>query len=159
MNISQLVGILHVKRCSCVIYSHGKITLCHERGVKDLFRILKTDPDLLDCAMIADKIIGKGAAALMILGRVKAVYADVISRPALELLSTADVSVDYSECVPNIINRDRTGICPVETLCLDCSSAEECLPLIEKFISQMNPFCSTAGIAVSHLKKRKMLPS
>ena len=79
----------------------------------------------------------------MILGGVKAVYADVISRPALELLSTADVSVDYGECVCNIINRAGTGICPVETLCLDSRSSEECLPLIEKFISQMNPFRGT----------------
>lgn len=140
MYIFQLARILHDNRCSCVIYNHGRVTLCQERGVKDLFNILKTDPALLNGAMIADKVIGKGAAALMILGCVKAVYADVISRPALELLSTVAVSVDYLECVPNIINRAGTGICPVETLCLDCRSAEECLPLIEKFISKMNPF-------------------
>ena len=140
MNISKLADILHDNKCSCVIYSRGKVTLCRERGVKDLFRILKTDHGLLIGAMIADKVVGKGAAALMILGGVKAVCADVISRPALELFSTVDVSVDYGECVPNIINRAGTGICPVETLCLDCSSAEECLPLIERFIFQMNPF-------------------
>ncbi|MDE6559897.1 MAG: DUF1893 domain-containing protein [Muribaculaceae bacterium] len=137
MDLSNLVELLHDNKCSCVIYNQGNVTLCHERGVKDLFRILKTDPDLLNNAMIADKVIGKGAAVLLMLGGVKTVYADVISRPALELLSTAAVSVDYGECVPNIINRAGTGICPVEKLCMDCKTAEECLPLIKGFISTL----------------------
>ena len=34
-------------------------------------------------AAIADKVIGKGAAALMVLGGFKTVYADIISTPAL----------------------------------------------------------------------------
>ena len=135
--IISLVEILHENKCSCVIYNHEKVTFCHEKGVKDLFRILKTDPDILNGAMIADKVIGKGAAALMILGGVKGVYADVISRPALELFSSVDVCVDYGICVPYIINRDGTDICPVEKLCMECKTAEECLPLIEGFMSSL----------------------
>ncbi|MDE6575575.1 MAG: DUF1893 domain-containing protein, partial [Muribaculaceae bacterium] len=74
-------------------------------------------------------------AALMILGGVKSIYADVISEPALELLLTVPVEVHFGERVPNIINRAGTGICPVETLCKDCNSAQECLPLIENFVN------------------------
>jgi iron complex outermembrane receptor protein len=39
---------------------------------------------MLDGASIADKVIGKGAAALMIAGCIKEVYADVISEAAME---------------------------------------------------------------------------
>lgn len=133
MELSELAEILHHDRCSCVIYSHGTLKRCYERGVKDLLHLLKEEPEILSDAMIADKVIGKGAAALMVLGGVKTVYADVVSRPALEMLTDGRVPVKYGTCVPNIINRAGTGVCPVETLCLNCATAAECLPLIEKF--------------------------
>ncbi len=138
MEINELVDILHKERCSCVIYNHGKIIRCHERGIKDLLRILKSAPQILADSMIADKVVGKGAAALMILGEIKSVYAEVISKPALELLATASIHISYGTCVPSIINRTGTGICPVETLCKDCNTATECLPLIENFVTQLN---------------------
>ncbi len=36
-----------------------------ERGVADLFRLQHEEPQLLRGAFIADKVVGKGAAALM----------------------------------------------------------------------------------------------
>ncbi|MDE6685296.1 MAG: DUF1893 domain-containing protein, partial [Duncaniella sp.] len=65
------------------------------------------------------------------------VYADVISHPATELLAKSGVSVTYGKCVDYIINRAGTGMCPVETLCRECATAEECLPLIERFVTEM----------------------
>ena len=133
--LSELVDILHKEKCSCVIRSQDRVTICHERGVKDLFRIVTEMPELLNGSLVADKVIGKGAAALLVSGKVCGVYADVISRPALELLKSADIQVSYDKCVPNIINRAGTGICPVEALCMKAISAEECLPLISGFIN------------------------
>ena len=89
--IEQAALILHAKRCSCVIVQNGNVRLCHEHGIKDLYQILKEEPEVLLGATVADKVIGKGAAALMILGGVKEVYADVISRPALKLFLTVYV--------------------------------------------------------------------
>lgn len=132
----SLIEILHKENCSCVISTDGKITVCRERGVKDLFRILHSQPGLLRDALIADKVIGKGAAALMILGKVKEIYADVISQPALELLKSAGIPVRYGTCASNIINRSGTGICPVESICRDARTAEDCLPLITDFINR-----------------------
>ena len=133
--LDHLIEMLHSAKCSCVIYSHGRITRCHERGVADLLRLLKSAGRLLDGAVVADKVIGKGAAALMILGGVKEAYADVISAPALDLLTAASVATSYGQCVPGIINRAGTGSCPVETLCAPCATAAECLPLIEQFVN------------------------
>lgn len=138
MDILQLVRMLHDEKCSCVIWNKGTVTLCHERGIKDLYALLADQPSVLSGAMIADKVIGKGAAALMLLGNVASVYADVISQPALDLFNTREIEVRYDVLVPNIVNRSGTGMCPVEALCLDCIAAEECLPKIEKFISKIN---------------------
>ena len=108
-----------------------------ERGVADLFRLLHEEPQLLRGAFNADKVVGKGAAALMVLGGVEGLFADVVSRPALELLAGAGIAVEYTVVVPNIVNRAGTGTCPVEQLCAGAASAAECLPLIEGFMQKM----------------------
>lgn len=123
---------------SCVIVSpDGSVTDCVGRGVSDLYRILTEEPSILRGAFVADKVIGKGAAALMIAGGVRWVHAGVISSPALSLFRSADVLVSYDDEVPNIINRAGTGICPVESLCADCQTAAECVPLIGGFLAGM----------------------
>lgn len=130
----QTIGLLFTERASCVIRSGGETRIFRERGVKDLFRLLAEQPQFLRGAFVADKVVGKGAAALMILGGVQEVYADVISTPARELFRQAGVHADSRQEVPCIINRTKTGWCPVETLCRDCRTAEECLPQIRAFI-------------------------
>lgn len=133
----NLIHILFAEKCSCVIRNGNEIRVFHDRGIKDLFRLLKEEPAFLDGAFVADKVVGKGAAALMILGGVKEVFADVVSRPALALLNDARVRTDYTQVVGHIVNRTQTGICPIEQLCDGCATAQACLPFIEQFINHM----------------------
>jgi hypothetical protein len=67
----------------------------------------------------ADKVIGKGAAFLYILLKIKEIHANVISEPALAVLKDKGVKVFYEELVPMIRNRDNTGFCPMEQAVLD----------------------------------------
>ncbi|MBD5356132.1 MAG: DUF1893 domain-containing protein [Bacteroides sp.] len=129
----KLIEILHSGNHSLVV-ANGEIRTFNKKGVADLYHLYTSDPLFLNGSEVADKVIGKGAAALMVMGKVRNVYADVISEPALALLHDNHLSVTYSRKVENIINRQGTGICPVETLCLNCKSAAECLPLIDNFM-------------------------
>ena len=138
MERQELITQLHALQCSCIIHNNGATRTFHERGVKDLHRLLTQEPEILSGASLADKVVGKGAAALMISGGVAWVYADVISQAAMVLFEQSRVEVQYAEIVPNIINRAGTDICPVEKLCRDCQTAAECLPLIDKFIKEMS---------------------
>lgn len=81
--------------------------------------------------------MGRGAAALMVLGQIKRLYTDVLSRPALQLLVQAGIATDYGTLVDNIINRNGDDICPVEKLTSQVQSAQEALPLITQFIEDM----------------------
>lgn len=134
---TRLVELLFAENASCVIRNGSETRIFRERGVRDLYRLLGEDPAFLAGAFVADKVVGKGAAALMILGGVSEVYADVISRSARELLRKSRVRVEYTLEVPHIVNRAGTGICPVETLCRKCRTAQECLPLIRGFLEEM----------------------
>ena len=135
--MEELIKLLHLGGYSCVIANGEVRRTFTQRGVADLYDLLTLEPDFLQGASIADKVVGKGAAALMILGGIKELYTDVISAKALELFRQSDVKVDFKQEVPFIWNRDRTGWCPVETMCSEVETAEEILPLIHDFIGKM----------------------
>lgn len=131
--MDDLINILHEGNHSLVV-ANGDICTFDQRGIADLYDLLCNDSGFLAGASIADKVVGKGAAALIILGRTAELYADIISESALEILNQSPVKVSYGQKVHHIINRQGTGMCPVETLCKDCKTAEECSPLIQKFM-------------------------
>jgi hypothetical protein len=133
-----LIQRLRAEQCSCVILNHGTTRIFHQKGVKDLHHLLRAEPSFLAGAMIADKVVGKGAAALLVAGGVEWLYAEVISRPALELLNKHNISVEVGSIVPNIINRTGDDICPVEKRCLPCNSIEECLRQIDNFLEGLD---------------------
>lgn len=135
MTAEQVMEILHSGGYSLVIWNNGIHTFTG-RGVSDLYRIYNEQKGLLDGAVVADKIIGKGAAALMALGKVSEIITDTISSPALSLLKDSGIPVSFQTVVPDIINRRGDGLCPVETLCLECATPAECLPLIEGFMKE-----------------------
>ncbi len=134
MTLDTLHQHLQNSESSLLVYDGKDIHAFKGRGVSDLYRLLTDTPETLSGAMIADKVIGKGAAALMILGQVREVYTDIISSAALKLFEGQDIKVCFSREVPYIINQNGNGMCPVETLCQDCASAAECLPLIKRFV-------------------------
>ena len=135
--MEELINLLHSGGYSCVIVNGEVRRTFTQRGVADLYDLLNLEHDFLQGASIADKVVGKGAAALMILGGIKELYTDIISSKALELFRQSDVKVGFKQEVPFIWNRDRTGWCPVETMCSDVETAEAILPLIHDFIGKM----------------------
>lgn len=135
--MEELISLLHSGGYSCVIANGDKIRTFTQRGVADLYDLLKQEPEFLNNALIADKVVGKGAAALMILGGIKELYTDIISTKALDLFQKSDVKVDFTQEVPFIWNRDRSGWCPVETMCSEEDSVENILPLISNFLERM----------------------
>ena len=96
----QAIDRLFAERCSCVIRNGSDMRVFYERGVKDLYRLLKEEPEFLNGAFAADKVVGKAAAALMILGGVKKTFAGVISRPARTLFDENRIEVDFTTEFP-----------------------------------------------------------
>ena len=118
--MKQLIDILHGEGLTLVVKSaDGTLHRYTQRGVKDLLTLVTTAPEVLRDALIADKAVGKAAAACMAVGGVKQVHADVMSEPALELLEKHNVTASYSKLVDHIINRTGTDWCPMEKLSRD----------------------------------------
>lgn len=104
------------------------------RGVADLRRLLDEPGRPLCGACVADRVVGKGAAALMAAGGVRALRAGVLSRAAAALLAREGLPFACDTPADHIVRRDGRGICPVEAACADTDSVEGCLQRIDAFL-------------------------
>lgn len=133
--MKEIIDLLHSQKCSCVIAgAEGEIRSFHQRGVADLYILLCQEPHFLYGASVADKVVGKAAATLMVKGKIRELYTDTISTPALKLLQKAQIPVEYVQVVPYIRNRDNTGWCPLETRCYEEESVDVLFTIIDRFI-------------------------
>lgn len=132
---NEAIHLLKSKGCSCVIANGVETRMFWKRGVADLYVLLKYDKNFLENAFVADKVIGRAVATLMVLGKVREVYALVVSEPALELFEHYGIPVEYEQKVPYILNRSQTDICPLEDFCSIAPTAEEGLTRIEFFLA------------------------
>ena len=119
-SFEQIKNILNQKDASLVVcYSNGQIKEYYNDRIIDIKNILIQDSNALKGAIIADKVIGKVAASLLIVAGVKKVYANVMSKLAIPFLEENGVEFEYKELVDYIRNKDNTGMCPMENRYMD----------------------------------------
>ena len=133
--MAALVERLEKGNYSCVIANGNDIRTFNRKGVVDIYDLLKKEPEFLSGALIADKVIGKAAAALLVLGKIREVYAGVISLRAVELFESYGIKVSYGQSVPYIINRTHTGWCPLEKLSRNLKDPYEIFEKVESFVN------------------------
>ena len=128
-NLEQAKALLKTGY-TCVICA-GETYTSNERGVKPLLEVLNSDMVTLN-AVVADKVVGKAAAFLYELMRIKKLYAVTISEPALSVLKRAGIEVEFETLVPSIKNRAGTGQCPMETAVWETENAEEAYLILKE---------------------------
>ena len=94
-------------------------------GVGPLISAWETEPELLRGTVIVDKIVGKAAAMLAVLGGTAGVYGLTMSEAARDYLAAHGVPYGYDLCIEHIINRTGTGLCPMEQTVLTIETPEE----------------------------------
>lgn len=115
-----------------------KVFTSSDRGVKPLLHLLENEKDFLKGASVADKVVGKAAALLMVLGGIKEVHTNVISDPAVEVFEKHRIPYFYEEKVKRIINRKGDGLCPMETLCIDVEEPAAAFEKIKEWLGKHN---------------------
>lgn len=134
--MKELIHILHNEGLTLVLKSaNSEIHRYTQRGIKDLLTLVSTNPEILHDALIADKAVGKAAAACMVAGGVKQVWADVMSEPALALLQNHGVTAECGTLVDHIINRTGDGWCPMERLSRDENDPAAIIQRIRDFFA------------------------
>lgn len=106
------------------------------KGIRPVMELLKKG-ESLEGAYIADKVIGKAAAFLMVYGGAVSVYARVISGAAKDVFSKAGVCCEFEKEVPYIINRTGDGRCPMESAVWDVEDAAEAYHILKRKLEEM----------------------
>lgn len=127
----QMLDMLNEQGLSLLVFNHDSLTTHANRGVQDLLQLISEQPERLNGAVVADKIIGKAAAAIMATGGVREVHTNIICTPARELFEKEGILVFATEEVPMILNRDRSSMCPIDTQIADIESIEECVAILQ----------------------------
>lgn len=107
-----------------------------DRGVKPLLNWVNNGLDLGGFSA-ADRVVGRATAFLYVLLGVKEVYANVMSKPAAEVLTAHGIYASFGILADSIINRKGDGPCPFEAAVMDVSDATEALAAIRRKMEQM----------------------
>ena len=136
--MQHLIDLLHQQECSLVVRSKaGEVTTYHKKGVRDLVWLLDHDAERLQGAVIADKVIGKAAAGLIVQGGVVEAYAKVMSRLALPLLDEAGIAYRYGQLVDHIVIPEGDNRCPLERIVAPAQNAAEVEHLLREHFAEM----------------------
>lgn len=128
--------ILKDTGCSLVVEKDGETTTYNKKGVRDLVWLLDNEPERLCAAQIADKVVGKAAAGLMVQGRVREVYAEVMSQQALPLFDEAGIPYTYGILVEHIA-APEDGRCPLEKIVAHATTAKEVEVTLRQHFEEM----------------------
>jgi hypothetical protein len=110
----------------CVFLRDGRIVKAGEgTGVGPLITAWEREPELLCGAVIVDKIVGRAAAMLAVLGGAAGVYGLTMSASARDYLSACGIPAEAEVCTERILNRSGTGWCPMEQAVLDIDDPAE----------------------------------
>lgn len=135
-NLSKAIGLLNEKQYTCVLCKDDSVYTSNARGINPILNLLDSGRDLRGFSA-ADKIVGKAAAFIYLKLNIKAVYAEVISRDALQILLQHGLYTEYNTLTEKIINRSGNGICPMEDAVKDITDAETAIKAIRQRLKEI----------------------
>ena len=137
MTLENAKKLLEAGGYTCVLTDGTEVYTSTLRGVKPLVQFLEGGRIRPGCAA-ADKVVGRATAYLYVLLGVRGVYSQVISGPALAVLTAHGIEARYDTLVPNIINRKGDGICPFEAAVMEIADPEMAYAAILQKMRDMN---------------------
>ena len=111
------------------VFPDGRIETYNGRGLGPLLKHLETGN--LKGAQMYDKVTGRASALLLAYGGAASLHTGMLSKEAIPILKkyhiayTADKEVDY------ILNRAKTGSCPMETAARPLDDAQAAFPILK----------------------------
>lgn len=111
------------------VFPDGRVETYNGRGLGPLLAHLQTGD--LKGARMYDKVTGRASALLLAYGGAASLHTGMLSKEAVPILKkyhiayTADKEVDY------ILNRSKTGSCPMETAARNLGDAQAAFPVLK----------------------------
>jgi len=123
---------------SLVIVKRGKVIFETKKpGISGFLQAIEKLDKNLVAASAADKIVGVAAAMLCVYAGVASVFALTISEEGIRVLEDNNIACLFEKKVWNILNRNKTDVCPFEKLAMDSGNSQEAYVKLKSLASQM----------------------
>jgi len=117
-----------------VIVKKGRVIFeTKSQGVSGFLLAIEKFGKGLVASSVADKIVGAAAAMLCAYSDVSSVFAVTISEEGIKVLEGNDVFYQFENLVPNILNHDKTDVCPFEKLAAGSRDPKEAYVKLKSF--------------------------
>lgn len=115
---------------SLVVYKDGNVQEFQQPGVEPILIYLE-DKDFKG-TQVFDRVVGRAAAFLYVYGDADYVYANTISKQAIEIFKKNNIKYEAKNIVDEIQNKDKTDLCPFEKLTKNVENPAQAYGLIYK---------------------------
>lgn len=132
----RALAVLRNTDASFVYVTEEAVLTSEYKGIRRLLTLVNEQTVLAE-GFVADRIVGKAAALLIVLQGAKNVYAETIDQPALAVFRTHGVNVLFRKLVPIIINRAGDGICPMENAVLAVDDPREAFTVLSETVKKL----------------------
>ena len=135
-DVDQARQLLDADKLAFVLVKDGKVVATgDDYGVRELLAAVDQLGPLARGASLADKIVGKAVALIVVHAGISAVETRVASESAVRLLERHGIPLHTSSVVPQILNRRNDGPCPMEKVTTPFEDARLGLEALRVFIA------------------------
>jgi len=141
-DIEKAKDVFEKGNYSCVLVRGDKIITSTMTGVMPMLSFIDAKMDLKGFS-VADKIVGKAAAMLFVVAGIQQVYGKTMSRKAAAVLSENGINSSYGTLIDEIVNRQGTGMCPMEKAVLAVSDPQQAPDVLSRTMMQLHAKSAT----------------
>ncbi len=129
---------LKEKNLNLSIVKNGKILFeTRSSGVIGLLQAIEELGKELIGSSVADRIVGRAAALLCTYSGVASVFSITMSEEGRKVLEDNQILFQFENRVPNILNYERTDLCPFEKLTAGLTNPSEAYEKIKNFVDSV----------------------
>ena len=121
---------------SAAIVKGDSVYISDANGIKPLNWWLR-DGYSFEGYSAADKVVGRAAAFLYVLLKVKEIHAELLSESAVPVLERYNIPYSFNKKVPNILNYAGDDLCPMEKIALQHEEPEACYEALKVKIAEL----------------------
>lgn len=136
--LEQAKAALQGKITFAAVLQNGKLVTSEKKGIAPMIALLEEDMEILRGAYVADRVIGRAAALLMEKAGAAAAYGGIVSAHALRAFAKSGIPFIYDKEVEYIINRTKTGMCPMEQTVLLIEDADAAYEALKQKLKELN---------------------
>lgn len=110
---------------SLVVIKDGKVIFKSDKDrLRPIILCINQNKEEMVGSIVIDKIVGLAAAKLFVYAKVKEIYALVASKSAEDYLKNKNIGLQTKKLIKNILNDDKSDICPMEKLAKELTEEE-----------------------------------